>query len=63
MSIAIWKIWIKSFDKKILKVYFVHLFSIAPGASYFWISFYWLSPDKFNNYISLYYNTNERLLY
>ena len=26
MSISIWKIWIKSFDKKILKVYFVHLF-------------------------------------
>ena len=26
MSVAIWKIWIKSFDKKILKTYFIHLF-------------------------------------
>ena len=26
MSIAIWKIWINSFDPKILKLYFVHLF-------------------------------------
>ena len=26
MSIAIWKIWIKSFDLKILKLYFIHLF-------------------------------------
>ena len=26
MSIAIWKIWINSFDTKILKLYFIHLF-------------------------------------
>ena len=26
MSLAIWRIWISSFDKKILKLYFVHLF-------------------------------------
>ena len=26
MSIAIWKIWINFFDKKILKIYFIHLF-------------------------------------
>ena len=26
MSFAIWKIWIKSFDIKILKIYFIHLF-------------------------------------
>ena len=26
MSIAIWKIWIKYFDYKILKLYFIHLF-------------------------------------
>ena len=26
MSIAIWKIWINSFDSKILKLYFIHLF-------------------------------------
>tara|TARA_X000000950_G_C13683274_1_gene564883 strand:+ start:271 stop:735 length:465 start_codon:yes stop_codon:yes gene_type:complete len=26
MSIAIWTIWIKSFDTKILKIYFIHLF-------------------------------------
>ena len=26
MSIAIWKIWINSFDLKILKIYFIHLF-------------------------------------
>ena len=26
MSIAIWKIWINSFDIKILKLYFIHLF-------------------------------------
>ena len=26
MSVAIWNIWIKYFDKKILNVYFVHLF-------------------------------------
>ena len=25
MSVAIWKIWIKSFDLKILKLYFIHL--------------------------------------
>jgi|TARA_B110000967_G_C18472929_1_gene358251 benzodiazapine receptor len=26
MSISIWKIWINSFDLKILKLYFIHLF-------------------------------------
>ena len=26
MSIAIWKVWIDSFDKKILNTYFIHLF-------------------------------------
>ena len=26
MSLAIWKIWIKSFDKKLLTIYFIHLF-------------------------------------
>ena len=26
MSIAIWKIWINSFDLKLLKLYFIHLF-------------------------------------
>ena len=26
ISIAIWKIWINFFDKKILKIYFIHLF-------------------------------------
>ena len=26
MSLAIWKIWIKSFEKKLLKIYFIHLF-------------------------------------
>ena len=26
MSVAIWKIWINSFDLKILKLYFIHLF-------------------------------------
>ena len=26
MSLAIWKIWINSFDVKILKLYFIHLF-------------------------------------
>ena len=26
MSLAIWKIWIKIFDSKILKIYFIHIF-------------------------------------
>ena len=26
MAIAIWKIWINSFDTRILKIYFIHLF-------------------------------------
>ena len=26
MTFAIWKIWVNSFDKKILKIYFIHLF-------------------------------------
>ena len=26
MSLAIWKIWINTFDKKLLKIYFVHIF-------------------------------------
>ena len=26
MSLAIWKIWIKFFDTKLLKIYFIHLF-------------------------------------
>jgi len=26
MSVAIWKIWIKTFDTKLLKIYFIHLF-------------------------------------
>ena len=25
MSLSIWKIWIKFFDKKLLKIYFIHL--------------------------------------
>ena len=38
MSIAIWKIWINTFDLKILKLYFIHLFFNAPGALFFWFS-------------------------
>ena len=26
MSFAIWKVWIKSFETKLLKIYFIHLF-------------------------------------
>ena len=26
MSLAIWKVWIKSFDTKLIKIYFIHLF-------------------------------------
>ena len=26
MSLAIWKIWIKTYDKKLFKIYFIHLF-------------------------------------
>ena len=26
MSLAIWKIWINTFDSKILKIYFIHIF-------------------------------------
>ena len=26
MSLAIWKVWIKSFETKLLKIYFIHLF-------------------------------------
>ena len=26
MSVAIWRVWITSFDQKILNIYFVHLF-------------------------------------
>ena len=26
MSLAIWRIWINSFDTKLLKIYFIHLF-------------------------------------
>jgi benzodiazapine receptor len=26
MSIAIWRVWIKTFDSKILRIYFIHLF-------------------------------------
>ena len=26
MSLAIWKVWIKSFDVKLLNIYFIHLF-------------------------------------
>ena len=26
MSIAVWKVWINSFDLKVLKLYFIHLF-------------------------------------
>ncbi len=26
MSLAIWKVWIKSFEIKLLKIYFIHLF-------------------------------------
>ena len=26
MSLAIWKVWITSFEKKLLKIYFIHLF-------------------------------------
>ena len=35
MSVAIWKIWIKYFDKKILKIYFVHLFFNATWSVFF----------------------------
>jgi tryptophan-rich sensory protein len=26
MSIAIWRVWTKTFDSKILRIYFIHLF-------------------------------------
>ena len=26
MSFAIWNVWVKSFEKKLLKIYFIHLF-------------------------------------
>lgn len=26
MSVAVWKVWIKYFDTKVLKIYFIHLF-------------------------------------
>ena len=28
MSFAIWKVWIKSFETKLLKIYFIHLTNI-----------------------------------
>ena len=30
MSIAIWKIWVNSFDKSLLRLYFIHLFLETP---------------------------------
>ena len=30
MSFAIWKVWIKSFETKLLKIYFIHLLKKEP---------------------------------
>ena len=35
MSIAIWKIWITSFDSKVLKLYYIHLFFNATWSIFF----------------------------
>ena len=37
MSVAIWKIWIKYFDTKILKIYFIHLFFNATWSIIFFV--------------------------
>ena len=62
MSIAIWKIWKNSFDTRILKIYFIHLFFNSTWSIvFFWFSSNWLSASKFNYYSIIYYILNERI--
>ena len=35
MSVAIWRIWVNFFDRKILKIYFIHLFFNATWSIFF----------------------------
>ncbi len=62
MSVAIWKIWINTFDLKILKLYFIHLFFNGTWSIiFFWFSSNWISFDKFNYNFNFYYFTHEKL--
>ena len=64
MSLAIWRVWIKSFETKLLKIYFIHLFFNSTWSIvFFWFSLNWRSSSKFSNYINIYYNFNERVFF
>ena len=43
MSVAIWKIWIKNFEKKIIQIYFIHIFFNASWSIIFLVSikYFW----------------------
>jgi benzodiazapine receptor len=58
MSIAIWKVWINFYDKKILNIYFIHLFFNATWSIVFF-GFHQielaLKKDKMSFYLTIPY--------
>ena len=54
MSLAIWKIWVKYFDVKILKIYFIHLFFNATWSVIFF-GFHQIGLALINLIIILYF--------
>ena len=62
MSIAIWKIWINFFDRKILNIYFIHLiFNASWSVIFFWIPSNTAGFIKFNYYFDFYYYSDENI--
>ena len=64
MSLAIWKIWAKAYDIKILKIYLIHIFfNCTWTVVFFWISQDWFSfVESYNNF-NFYNFFNERIFY
>ena len=62
MTIAIWKIWKETFDNKLLKLYFIHLFFNSTWTiCIFWISSNWFSIIESNYNFNIYNNFDEKI--
>lgn len=62
MSVAIWKIWVNTYDVRLVKIYFIHLFFNSTWTIvFFWISPNWFGISKLNYNFNFYINFNERI--
>ena len=64
MSVAIWRVWINYYDKKILNIYFLHLFfNMIWSIIFFWFSSNRTSITRFSFNYYIYCYLNENLLF